>query len=47
MKYFLTKPFNRLFALSLGEDIFYVVADLVGTPHFVLRGSKGAFTYDV
>ena len=31
----------RLFALSIGEETYYVVADLVGTPHFVVRGEGG------
>ena len=30
-----------MFALSIGEETYYVVADLVGTPHFVVRGEGG------
>ena len=32
---------HRLFAFSIGDENYYVVADLVGTPHFVVRGKGG------
>ena len=32
---------DRIFALSVDEETYYVVSDLVGTPHFVISGKSG------